>query len=162
MDQTIKTVRTPEKQSATLRVAPLSGATGDSTYVPDKSKPESTNIAGDFIIKGKVYHSLKCLSDNSGEAQVFLVECDQKQMVLKIYYPNFSIKKSILKVIKNMEMEMIVKLLDFGRTYVDGKNRDYELMEYLRGGTLNEYRLNGDIDQLRRIALQAAAASIAD
>ncbi|MBQ8706129.1 MAG: protein kinase [Paludibacteraceae bacterium] len=157
MDQTIKTIRTPEKQSATLRVAPLSGATGDSTYVPGKSKPESTNIAGDFIIKGKVYHSLKCLSDNSGEAQVFLVECDQKQMVLKIYYPNFSIKKTLLRIIQSIGMENIVKIYDYGKTYVDGKNRDYELMEYLRGGTLADYDLDGDFNQFRRIALQAAA-----
>jgi hypothetical protein len=55
-------------------------------------------------------------------------------------------------------MEMIVKIDDYGKTYVDGKNRDYELMEYLRGGTLNHYDLDGDFNQFRRIALQAAAA----
>ena len=109
MDQTI---RTPEQQSTTLRVAPSAGATGESTFVPGRSKPVASDVASDFYIKGKVYHSLKCLSDNSGEAQVFLVECDQKQMVLKIYYPNFSIKKELLRIIQSFGMETVVNVFD--------------------------------------------------
>lgn len=155
MDQTI---RTPEQPNTTIRVAPLGKGAGDATYVTGRDKSATANAAGDFLIKGKVYHNLKCLSDNSGEAQVFLVECDQKQMVLKIYYPNFSIKKTLLRIIQSFGMETVVKIYDYGKTYVDGKNRDYELMEYLRGGTLADYDLDGDFNQFRRITLQAAAA----
>lgn len=161
MDETLRpTTLRPEGPvgGATIRDVALPEATLESTHRPSvKNRPMDDN-ADEFVLKGIHYTNVRCISDNSGEAQVFLVARDGKEYVLKVYYPNFSIKKSILKVIKNMEMEMIVKLLDFGRTYVDGKNRDYELMEYLRGGTLNEYHLNGDVDQLRRIALQAAAA----
>ena len=154
MDQTI---RTPDNGSATLRVTPQKSLTGERTVRPeDNAIAQST--AKDFIIKGKVYHCLKCLSDNSGEAQVFLVSCDHEEMVLKVYYPNFSIKKTLLRIIQSFGMETIVKIYDYGKTYVDGKNRDYELMEYLRGGTLNDYDLDGDFNQFRRIALQSAAA----
>ena len=111
-----------------------------------------------FMLKGRLYQSIKCLSDNSGEAQVFLVKGEEGERVLKIYYPNFTIKKTLMRIIQNIGMEMIVKIDDYGKTYVDGKNRDYELMEYLRGGTLNHYDLDGDFNQFRRIALQAAAA----
>ena len=155
MDQTIRTVRTPEQNSSTIRVAPLAG---EKTFKPGVSESVQTTSATDFIIKGKVYHSIKCLSDNSGEAQVFLVESDGQQMVLKIYYPNFTIKKTLLRIIQSFGMETIVKIFDYGKTYVDGKNRDYELMEYLRGGTLSDYDLDGDFNQFRRIALQAAAS----
>ena len=110
------------------------------------------------MLKGRIYQSIKCLSDNSGEAQVFLVKGEEGERVLKIYYPNFTIKKTLMRIIQNIGMEMIVKIDDYGKTYVDGKNRDYELMEYLRGGTLNHYDLDGDFNQFRRIALQAAAA----
>lgn len=113
---------------------------------------------GTFLLKGITYRKLECLSDNSGEAQVFLVEYEEKPYVLKVYYPSFDVNKKMLQVIRSFEFEMIVKLYDFGKTYVDGKHRYYELMEYLSGGTLNNYRLNGDMDQFRRIALQAAAA----
>ena len=112
----------------------------------------------EFMLKGRIYQSIKCLSDNSGEAQVVLVRGEEGDRVLKIYYPNFTIKRTLMRIIQNIGMEMIVKIDDFGKTYVDGKNRDYELMEYLRGGTLNHYDLDGDFNQFRRIALQAAAA----
>lgn len=111
-----------------------------------------------FTLRGKPYKKIKCLSDDSGEAQVFLVENSGSEYVLKVYYPNFSINKKMLKVVVNMNFEMVVRLYEFGKTYVDGKNRDYELMEYLKGGTQVNYCVNGDINLFRRIALQAAAA----
>ena len=111
-----------------------------------------------FEVKGKYYRKIKCLSDNSGEAQVFLVENEGRELVLKIYYPNFSVKKKLMKIVASINFEMIVKVYDFGKMYVGGVNRDYELMEYLQGGTLNNYHLNDDINKFRRIALQAAAA----
>ena len=110
------------------------------------------------MLKGRFYRGIKCLSDNSGEAQVFLVEGDEGERVLKVYYPNFTIKKELMRIIQNFNLEMVVKITDYGKTYVDGKNRDYELMEYLRGGTLADYDLNSDYNQFRRIALQCAAA----
>ncbi|MDE7086394.1 MAG: protein kinase, partial [Prevotella sp.] len=123
-----------------------------------QQQQERKPITSDFVLKGRVYRGIKCLSDNSGEAQVFLVEGDEGMMVLKIYYPNFTIKKTLMRIIQNFSIEMVVKVIDYGKTYVDGKNRDYELMEYLRGGTLAEYDIDGDFNQFRRIALQAVAA----
>ena len=122
------------------------------------TKREPGGLAADFVLKGRRYRGIKCLSDNSGEAQVFLVEGDEGEMVLKVYYPNFVVKKSLMRIVQNFNMEMVVRIADYGKTYVDGKNRDYELMEYLRGGTLADYDLDGDFNQFRRIALQAAAA----
>ena len=139
---------------------PKASAVGDATIRPSSGKASSNATGGDveFILKGRVYRSIKCLSDNSGEAQVFLVEGEDGEKVLKIYYPNFTIKKTLMRIIQNSSMEMIVHIDDYGKTYVDGKNRDYELMEHLRGGTLGHYDLDGDFNQFRRIALQAAAA----
>ena len=121
--------------------------------------PGSQDVAGDFfVLKGVKYRNKQCLSESSGEAQVYLVERDGEEYVLKIYYPTFNINKKMLKTIHNFKFEMIVSLIDYGKVYVDSKSRNYELMEYLRGGTLTDYHLNGDLNQFRRIALQAAAA----
>ena len=112
-----------------------------------------------FIIKGLKYRNVECLSESSGEAQVFLVEGeDSKMYVLKVYYPNFDINKKLLQTIRSFNFELIVKVYDFGKTYVEGKHRYYELMEYLKGGTLNHFRLEGNLNTFRRIALQGAAA----
>lgn len=159
----------PEETDQTLR------PDQDTTMRPTTIEPEAPLLDGtaradgigvsnddvkedSFILKGISYKRLSVLSDNSGEAQVFLVEHDGDTYVLKIYYPNFDVNKKILQAVYNFGFEMIVRVYDFGKTYVDGKHRYYELMEYLKGGTLSQYRLNGDMDKFRRIALQAAAA----
>ena len=112
-----------------------------------------------YIIKGEKYRKKECLSENSGEAQIFLVQAeDGKEYVLKVYYPNFDVNKKLLQTIRSFNFEMIVKLYDFGKAYVDGKHRYYELMEYLKGGTLDHFSLGGNISTFRRIALQGAAA----
>ena len=146
------TVR-PADNDSTVRPADI-----ESTIRPSDSAKQQSGGEVDFLLKGRLYRNIKCLSENSGEAQVFLVEGEEGERVLKIYYPNFTIRKTLMRIIQNIGMEMIVRIDDYGKTYVDGKNRDYELMEYLRGGTLSEYDLDGDFNQFRRIALQAAAA----
>ncbi len=143
----------------TLRVgSQQSAVSSDKTIRSDVSQGNEVVPSGDFILKGRVYRGIKCLSDSSGEAQVFLVSGDEGEMVLKVYYPNFVVKKELMRIVQNFDMEMVVRLADYGKTYVDGRNRDYELMEYLRGGSLADYDLDGDFTQFRRIALQAAAA----
>ena len=141
--------------SATIRPsAMMGGATR-----PNGFASQADNVDDKFfILKGNKYKNIESLSEDTGEAQVFLVERDGEKFVLKIYYPNFDVNKKVLQTVYNFDFEMIVKVYDFGKTYVDGKHRYYELMEYLKGGTMQEYRLNGDMDKFRRIALQGAAA----
>ena len=155
-----ETIRKPQlEKTSTIRVsAAPSVVNTDATVRPNSLQDDPSGGNVDFLLKGRLYHSLKCLSDSSGEAQVFLVKGDEGERVLKIYYPNFTIKKTLMRIIQNMNMEMIVRVDDYGKTYVDGKNRDYELMEYFRGGTLKDYDVDGDFNQFRRIALQCAAS----
>ena len=154
------TVR-PANPDGTVRVSStMSTSIGlDGTVRADNSSMQQESVNDNsFLLKGVRYRNIQCLSDNSGEAQVFLVEKDGEEYVLKIYYPNFDVNKSILQTVLNFDFEMIVRVFDYGKTYVDGKHRYYELMEYLRGGTMADYKLGGDIDKFRRIALQGAAA----
>lgn len=159
----------PEMQTTdgTIRYVPGQPLpeTPDAAQVSDITlKPKTTTAqapvsdASTLTLRGKLYYIKSCLSDNTGEAQVYLVENNLKDYVLKVYYPNFSVDKKIMKLVANMSFEMVVQLLDFGKTYIDGKPREYELMELLEGGTMDTYRVNEDMTRFRRIALQAAAA----
>ena len=48
---------------------------------------QRTDVSSDdMVIKGKTYHNIKCLSNSSGEAQVYLVTYGKKEYVLKLYY----------------------------------------------------------------------------
>ena len=175
MDESDKTVvmgpATPQPDAdATLVGMPDStivGMRGEQDSMERTMRPDgfassvanaSDSTANVFSLKGVDYEEVRCLSDNSGEAQVYLVEREGKQYVLKLYYPNFDINKKLLQLVRSFQFEMIVDLLDYGRTYKEGKNRYYELMEYLKGGTLKDVRINGDFNRFRRLALQAAAA----
>lgn len=156
MTQVVNTDLSTTMHAGTLRPA---DANNEQTVKPENNtRGNMVTKEPDFILKGRMYKAIKCLSDNSGEAQVFLVEGDEGQMVLKVYYPSYVIKKTLIRIVQNFNFEMVVKITDYGKTYLDGKNRDYELMEYLQGGTLSDYNLSGDFNQFRRIALQAASA----
>lgn len=149
-DATVDMTVSVEKTDRTLRLG------------KPETEPEATSLAvlrtENFVLRGQTYICRRSLSDNSGEAQVFLVCCDGQDYVLKLYYPNVRLKKDVLRVVANIRFDMIVRLHDFGKIYIDGRQRYYELMEYLRGGTLGTYKLNGNLNLFRRIALQAAAA----
>lgn len=153
-DRTIVAARMPQKEAITLEGTLRPANSGVVSTESDPLLAESEC----FLLKGERYEMLRCLSDNSGEAQVFLVKHGGEEYVLKVYYPNFDINKKLLQVIRSFQFEMIVRLFDYGKTYVDGKHRYYELMEYLRGGTLQDFNLKGDFNHFRRIALQGAAA----
>ena len=119
-------------------VADAVGGTTLRTLRPDAGNMQGAAIAQDgnvFMLKGVAYRQIRCLSESSGEAQVFIVcrEGESTEYVLKVYYPNFSVNKKLLQIIRSFRFEMIVRLIDFGKTYVDAKNRYYELMEYLHG-----------------------------
>ena len=139
VDSTIRNERTQRKEEGTA--APLISA---------------GNV--NFVLKGKVFKAVKSISDNSGEAQIILVEREGRSYCLKVYYPNYRFKDDILKSVWNINMDMVVKLYDYGHTIVNGIERDYELMEFLEGGPLSQYNIEANEQSFRIIALQAAAS----
>ena len=142
------TMRTQVDGLVTANVSTATIKPGDNGTAPSET----------FFIRGEQYTKVDTLSDNSGEGQVFLVEKDEKKLVLKVYYPKFKVKKRLMKLVSTINFEMIVRTYDFGKVYVDGVYRDYELMEYLEGGTLDKYKINGDMDQIRSLSFHAEAA----
>ena len=85
---------------------------------------ESSDISEkEFVLRGVTYYRVRTLSNNSGEAQVFLVNNNGKDYVLKLYYFDVDIKHKALKVISNIDFDMIVNIYDFGYIYVGGKKR---------------------------------------
>jgi len=151
------TVREPGGD--TMRTSAQPQNTNHDITVKNEGKHADSPVSGDnFTLKGKIYSNKRCISNNSGEAQVYLVENQGQEYVLKIYYPNYKMNREIMKIVANMHFEMVMKIYDYGSTYVEGKKRDYELMEYLKGGTISQYGTENDINKFRRIALQCAAA----
>ena len=107
--------------SATVR--PASSTIRSSAMMGGSVRPNSLATPDDnvddkyFLLKGNKYKNIQSLSEDTGEAQVFLVERDGEKYVLKIYYPNFDVNKKVLQTVYNFDFEMIVKVYDFGKTW---------------------------------------------
>ena len=89
-------------------------SSASSTQRANKLKQQRAEIDDSiFVLRGQNYKRKQVLSENTGEAQVFLVEKDKQEYVLKIYYPNFDVNRKILQTVLNFDFEMIVKVYDF-------------------------------------------------
>ena len=112
-DQTDQTLRPDNESTMRPSVVDPEEHSFDGTARADGFDASTDDVKDDsFILKGINYRRLSVLSENSGEAQVFLVERDGKEYVLKIYYPNFDVNKKILQAVYNFGFEMIVRVYD--------------------------------------------------
>ncbi len=150
-DESDKTLRKPFVESDADKTHRKPSENGDKTVRKssdgDKTKAISKNqsqinkpkaVPEVFILNGESLKLIKIISENSSEAQIYLVEKDGKEYVLKLYYPQFKPKKELLSNIKLFDFQGIVKLFDFGEygTSFESTPRFFELMEYLQGGQL--------------------------
>lgn len=143
-------------------------ADADKTMRPDqeqqKEKESMVNRQFTEFELGKVkYTVVKIISDGTGEAQIFLVENKGKQFALKLYYagivppPNHDIMESVRG---SAGTGLLVDTFDHGEwtNPQTQQKRDYELMEYCSGGSLDQMKPGGDEKLLGEIALRGAAS----
>lgn len=125
---------------------------------PDTTAMLPGSSPGAYELNGSVYRIVRVISESSGEAQIYEIENGGQHYVLKLYYPNCSPKKGLLEVVRNMDFEMIVKIFDYGTVTLGTSVRTFEIMEYLEGGSLEEYPFDKDPESFRKIAFSGAAA----
>ena len=120
-DRTVVTNNKPaDGGDRTIVVRPQNANDGMGNMTLQSVRPASVvspidmeDTTGDgFVLKGEYYKLEKSLSENSGEAQVFLVSKNGKQQVLKVYYPNYDVNKKLMQTIRNFQFEMILMILE--------------------------------------------------
>lgn len=115
--------------------------------------------ADTYQLGKKSYQFKRVISDTTGEGHIYLVEQGGAQYALKLYFPNIHPDRAILKKIKSFgHSGVVVELFDYGTMTdpVTGQERDYELMEFLDGGTLDEIRVGQSAETLKKLMMQAA------
>ena len=92
MDKTLKLegpmpAPTPVGGDRTIALPSSDDATQHTLKAASAPAPQSMQVTDDnvFVLKGERYDKVSCLSDNSGEAQVFLGHHNDKEYVLKVY-----------------------------------------------------------------------------
>lgn len=153
------------RASSQPTTAPAPMTTVSTTLTPETTvqpgRPRMDVVSAEsttFSLNGYAYTCRERFTMESGEAQVYLVEREGQEYVLKVYYPNYHFSEATLQSVCAIHTEFVMRVYEYGHTYVGGQERDYELMEYLRGGTLKDYNLSANFNIFRAIALQAAAA----
>jgi len=91
--------------------------------------------AGEWI--DERYEVMKLLSAKGGEATVYFCRdhhANNREVVVKLYKPQFRPKREIVARLKGLEHEDIIKVFAFA----EWGGRFYEVMEYARGGCVYE------------------------
>jgi serine/threonine protein kinase len=156
-----KTLRPQGNTDKTMR--PTAGSVSESTLRPTAKKDNREQIVErrqEYELGGKKYEFVKVISDTTGEAEILLVKYKANEYVLKLYFAHVKAEHTILeKVRKAQGSGLLVDVLEHGVwTNPDNtsEQRDYELMTYCRGGSLDELNVGKNADLLGRIIVQAA------
>ena len=161
--QADKTMRPEAQPNKTMR------PDVDSTLRPQKQQDEINRIINqdetEFILGNKVkYQVVRVISKSTGEADIFLVENKGKQFVLKLYFIGYKQDHSILNIVsKNAGSGLLVDTLEHGvwTNPQTQQERDYELMIYCEGGSLDQFEISHDENGeklLGEIALKCACS----
>ena len=134
----------------------------DETLHPSKQQeinkivnPQET----EFILNGVKYQVVKPISGGTGEAQVYLLEKNSIQFALKLYYSHTPPNREIIEIVKQSAASgLLVGTLEYGvwTNPLTNETRDYELMVFCEGGSLDQVEINHDENKLAEIALKAA------
>lgn len=114
-----------------------------------------------YVLNGKTYKFKEVISDNSGEADIFLVSNNNRDYVFKLYFPDKFPNIELMNIIKSLgNTGFLIQVIDIGiwKDPKSGFSRNFELMEYMKGGTLAEYDLKKDSKTFRSIVMQCAMA----
>lgn len=108
-----------------------------------------------FMLNDKSYTVEKIISESTGEAQIYLLKNEKNEYsVLKLYYPNIKPKEALLKKLRGIQHEDIIKVFDFG--FFEG--RFFELLEYAAGGTVDKYLPLRDMKRIKEIVAETTNA----
>ena len=117
----------------------------------------------EFELDKVKYRVVEVISKESGEAMIYLVENNDKQFILKLYFsglippPNHE----IMEIVKqSAETNLFVKIFNHGfwTNPQTQEKHDYELLEYCTGNSLDQVKVHGNEKLLGEIALRCAAA----
>ena len=91
---------------------------------------------------------------SSGEAEIYLLQGSNAQVVLKYYFSNYRPKDEIITRLHALKRRDIMSPLDSG-VYQD---RFFELSEYMTGGTLDSAMPLTSVDTIKKYAALIAEA----
>ena len=129
----------PQKTAAVLGTL----AAGGAPAVSRTHGPADTVKAG-----GKTYTVEKLLGSGT-EGDIYLVNDRKRRYALKLFHPGFHPKGAVLSALQTLKSERVItEIIDFGE--------DFELTEYVPGGSAATAPIKGDAQAITAIAVRIA------
>ena len=141
-EQTAKTMRPDAQTEKTMRPDGASRSQSQQGEIDRVINQDET----EFVLgKGVKYQVVKVISKSSGEADIYLIEYKGQQFALKLYRDGIRPVEEVLKIIhNNANTGFLVDILEYG-IWTNPNNpqekRDYELMPYFGGGSLDQLKI---------------------
>jgi len=160
---TDKTMRPQTSADKTMRPQGMH----DKTMRPDGKKVEQQQTIAarqEYELNGKKYELVKVISDSTGEAEILLVKHKNNELVLKLYFSHIQANQDVLEKVKKARGSgFLVDIIEYGKwTNPDNPSevRDFELMTYCKGGSLEDYwkSVGKNPEILEKIILKAACS----
>ena len=124
------------------------GTNGDAT----KAAPSGgAHSPGDTVkAGGKSYTVVKFLQ-SGGEGDIYVVTDKRRQYALKLCHPGFYTNTKVIPALQKLKGKgYLADIIDYGS--------DFELLEYIPGGSAAEAGIKGNTDAILAIALKTAMA----
>ncbi|RKR82302.1 serine/threonine protein kinase [Mucilaginibacter gracilis] len=158
-NQSNSTSRLPDQSAvgATSRIAASdiveSGGNTSASAIIGSSVPAHLAENLQINLNGHDFKIIKHIT-SSGEAEIYLLQGSNAQVVLKYYFSNYRPKDEIITRLHALKRRDIMSPLDSG-VYQD---RFFELSEYMTGGTLDSAMPLTSVDTIKKYAALIAEA----
>ncbi len=114
----------------------------------------SLNPGAPLVLNSITYQIQEVISNDTGEAEIFLLLRDGNKYVFKLYNSNIRPKEVIVEQLKQLKHEDIINLLDYGYYH----DHFFEIMDYAEGGALDKYLPIKDVARLKGIIAETVNA----
>jgi ankyrin repeat protein/serine/threonine protein kinase/nitrogen regulatory protein PII-like uncharacterized protein len=134
----------------TVRIGPSQGFQDFETFRQDKMLGQSLSL------NNKPYTITGIVSEGkTGEADIYLVSgTNGEEYIYKKYKRDIRVKEEVLEAVRSIDHPHVIKVLDYG--IYDGGF--FEIMEYARGGTAEQYSPLRDVEKMKQIIGQTCDA----
>jgi ankyrin repeat protein/serine/threonine protein kinase len=134
----------------TIRLTPGQGSKDFGSFRRERVLNRTLQLNGrEFAVK-------KIISEGkTGEADIYLVkDAREDEYIFKKYKRDIQVKPDVLETVKGLDHPHVIKVIDYGFY----EECFFELMEYARGGTVEDYAPIRNISVFKEIVRQTCGA----
>ena len=155
--QDLKSILKEVQKTATAPQATLTApqatlsAPGTNGDAPKAAPSGGAHSPGDTVKAGGKNYTVVKFLQSGGEGDIYVVTDKRRQYALKLCHPGFYTNTKVIPALQKLKGKgYLADIIDYGS--------DFELLEYIPGGSAAEAGIKGNADAILAIALKTAMA----